>query len=260
MGKERIKFCANCNTKIIYGYGTKPAVCPNCGNQWWDKPKDEFNLFMLQNDYIESGRKPEKLSLMYEGLIRYSENLIKKNLKSKAILDIERIHEQAEDTALNFLEVYLKKENYVVNFSFGGLLARYVAGVMYNKSAQTNDQTVSLDKTVAEDMKMEENTFKFMNTSPDKEKFEKNVYSEYESLHPEELIDDLLNIINKKYSSIKNKSTSVDSILFLIAIRNFFLKYKKCSIDEFYDYYGDDLKFDIDDCLEKVRRRLKNEL
>ena len=123
MSKDREKQCANCGTTVVYGYGTKPAVCPVCGNKWWDKPTDEFNLFMLQNDYISSGRQPEKLSLMYEGLIRYSENLIKKNLKGKAVLDPERIHEQAEDTALNFLEVYLKKEDYIVEFSFGKSVA-----------------------------------------------------------------------------------------------------------------------------------------
>ena len=165
MGKDRERECANCHSTVIYGYGTKPEVCPFCGNKWWDKPKDEFNLQMLQDDYIKSGRTPEKLSLMYDGLIRYCENLIKKNLKGKTNLSVERIHEQAEDTALNFLEVYLKKPDYVVEYSFGGLLSRYVAGVMYNKREQINDKTTSLDRTIAEDMKFEDNVYSFMDTS-----------------------------------------------------------------------------------------------
>ena len=211
---------------------------------------------MLQDDYIKSGRTPEKLSLMYEGLIKYSENLIKKNLKGKANLDSERIYEQAEDTALNFLEVYLKKPDYRVEFSFGGLLSRYVAGVMYNNHEKLNDSTMSLDATVAEDMKLEDNVYRFMDTSPVKETFEIDVYTEYNRNHPEELIQDLLLIIHNKRRKIRN---NVDWLLFLVAVRTYLLRNRKCSIDEFYDYYGDDLKTEIDDCFEMIRRRLKNE-
>ena len=257
VGKDREKQCANCGTTVVYSYGTKPIVCPVCGNKWWDKPADEFNLFMLQNDYISSGRQPEKLSLMYEGLIRYSENLIKKNLKGKAVLDPERIHEQAEDTALNFLEVYLKKEDYVVEFSFGGLLRRYVNGVMYNGHEKINDSTVSLDMTIAEDMKFEDNMFRFMETSPVKEDFELDAYMEYEKAHPEELSDDLISIIKRKKDKISKTEGPVNALLFLIAVRCFLARTRKCSIDEFYDYYGDGLKLDIDDCFEIIRRRLK---
>ena len=258
MAKEREKICANCQAKITYSYGAKPQVCPHCGNKWWDKPVDEFSLFVLQDNYIRSGRAPEKLSLMYDGLIRYSENLIKRNLKGKAALDMERIHEQAEDTALNFLEVYLKKPDYVVADSFGGLLSRYVNGVMYNRKAKMNDKTTSLDRIVAEDMKIEDNVLRFMETSPDKEKFEKDAWSEYEKSHPEDLIEYLSEIIESKLRYIRKRESPVEGILFLVAIRNFFLKNKKCSIDEFYDYYGDDIKTHIDDCLEIMRRILKN--
>lgn len=256
MGKDRERECANCHSTVIYGYGTKPEVCPFCGNKWWDKPKDEFNLQMLQDDYIKSGRTPEKLSLMYDGLIRYCENLIKKNLKGRTTLSVERIHEQAEDTALNFLEVYLKKPDYVVEYSFGGLLSRYVAGVMYNKREQINDKTTSLDRTIAEDMKFEDNVYRFMDTSPVKEKFEHDVYSEYNHNHPEELIDDLMFIIHSKRHRIHDR---VDWFLFLVGIHTYLIRNRKCSIDEFYDYYGDDLKSEIDDCFEMIRRRLKNE-
>lgn len=259
MAKEKERICANCHQKVIYGYGTKPSVCPHCQNPWWDKPKDEFNLFMLQDIYLKSGKAPDKLSDMYEGLINYSENLIKKNLKGKAQLDAERIREQAEDTALNFIEVYIKNENYVVTASFGGLLARYVAGVMYNKKQKLNDSMTSLDKTIAEDMGLEENVLRFMDTSPDKEKFESDAYLEYtKKNYKEDLIDDLLIIIQNKQQSVFKTMTKVESFLFLVAIRNFLLKNKKCSIDEFYDYYGDDFKFEIDDCFELIKRRLKN--
>ena len=258
MSKDRERVCANCHATVTYGYRTKPAVCPYCGNQWWDKPRDEFLLFTLQDDYIKSNRDPKKLSLMYEGLIRYSENLIKKNLKGKTILSLERIHEQAEDTALNFLEVYLKKPDYVVESSFGGLLSRYVTGVMYNKREIINDKSISLDKTIAEDMKLEENVFRFMDTSPVKEKFEQNAYSEYESNHPEELLDELMDVIQSKASKILKHKTAVDSVLFVIGLRLFLLRNRKCSIDEFYDYYGDDLKTEIDDCLEIMKKILKN--
>ena len=258
MGKDKKRVCANCHSIITYGYGTKPAVCPVCGNKWWDKPKDEFDLFVLQDDYINSGRSPEKLSLMYNGLIRYSENLIKRNLKGKAVLDLERIKEQAEDVALNFLEIYIKKEDYVVEFSFGGLLARYVAGVMYNKREQLNDQLTSLDMMMADDMKLEDNMYKFMDMSPEKEKFERDAYNEYIGSHPEELLDDLISIIHKKKKTVEKSNSKVETFLFLVAMRNIFLKNRRCSIDEFYDYYGDDLKFDIDDCLERIRWRLKD--
>lgn len=258
MAKEKERICANCHNKVVYGYGTKPSVCPYCQNPWWDKPKDEFNLFVLQDKYIKSGRSAQKLSDMYEGLINYSENLIKKNLKGKTQIDYERIREQAEDTALNFIEVYLKKDNYIVENSFGGLLARYVAGVMYNKKQKLNDKMTSLDKTISEDMKFEDNVLRFMETSPDKEKFESDAYTEYIKNNQEELIDDLFSIIKNKQQSVFDSMSKVESFLFLIAIRNFLLKNKKCSIDEFYDYYGDDFKFEIDDCLELIKRRLKN--
>lgn len=258
MGKEREKICVNCHTKIIYGYGTKPSVCPTCGNQWWDKPADEFLLLTLQDDYIKSGRKPDKISPMYDGLIRYSENLIKKNLKTTSkFLDPERIHELAEDATLNFLQVYLKKPDYVVEDSFGGLLRRYVSGVMYSDKTKMHDQMTSLDTVIAEDMKIEDNVLRFMEMTPEKEKFELDAWDEYQKSHPD-LVEDLNEIIVHKSQVIKKQRSAVEGILFLTAMRNFFLKNKKCSIDEFYDYYGDDLKFDIDDCLDKIRRRLKN--
>lgn len=259
MAKNKERTCVNCNKVVTYSYGTKPSVCPYCGNKWWDKPKDEYDLQMLQDDYIRSGRDPNKLSLMYDGLIRYCENLIKKNLKGKKNLDPERIYEQAEDSALNFLEVYLKKPDYVVEASFGGLLSRYVAGVMYNNREKLNDSLTSLDSIIADDMKLEDNVYKFMDTSSDKDKFEKDAYSEYMQSHPEELLDDLISIIVKKKTQIEKSVNQTDRFLFLVAIRNFLLKNRRCSIDEFYDYYGDDLKFDIDDCLEKMKRRLKDE-
>lgn len=259
MGKIKERVCANCHKTITYGYGTKPSVCPYCGNKWWDKPQDEFNLQMIQKDYIDSGRSPEKLSLMYNGLIRYSENLIKKNLKGKKSLDPERIYEQAEDTALNFLEVYLKKPDYVVEFSFGGLLSRYVAGVMYNDREKLNDNHMSLDTMIADDMKFEDNVYRFMDSSPVKEKFEQDAYTEYENSHPEELVDDLIEIVNKNKRSVEKSNSRIEGFLFLVAIQDILLKNRKCSIDEFYDYYGDDLKFDIDDCMERIKRRLKDE-
>ena len=66
-----------------------------------------------------------------------------------------------------------------------------------------------------------------------------------------------MNIIVEDKNHVREDFSLEDSFLYLVGLRLFLLKNPKCSINEFYDYYGDNTKQDIENTLQRIYRGLK---
>lgn len=257
--KEKTRECRACGKPITFHRGTKPINCPHCGSPWWDLPRDEFKLFTLQKEYIDSGRDPKKLAEMYETLVFYSENIIKQNLKGKAIYEYDELYGKAEDMAITILQSYLKKPEYEIKFSFGGILKKVALGVMYNNTTKFADQALSLDQEICENLSIGDNPSRFMGDTRERAEITRDVAETYEKEHPEDVVNNIMNIVHDNLMDTNNFEGRAQGILYLVMIKNFLNKKSKTKKDEFLDYYGDKMLEYYDDTLEAVKKELRGE-
>ena len=101
-------------------------ICPECGEEYCNKPESEILLFKLQNKFIETIddfliEKNPHLIDMYFILVDYSLSLLYKYYIGK-IQSNTMAKYYAERSATIFIEKYLKDNNFRVTDSFGGLL------------------------------------------------------------------------------------------------------------------------------------------
>ena len=211
---------------------------------------------MIQEDYIDSGFDKSKLAPMYEILVFYAENIIKKAIKGKVLFSPEVLNEKAQDIALNFFEMYYKKDGYLVKLSFGGILSKIALGVLYNPRVKNNDDLLSLDFELDERRKMGDTTTKFMEDGPEKDRLNEDVYETYDRNNPEESLDPLMRIVEEDKDHIREDFSLEDSFLYLVGLRLYLLKNPRCTPDEFYDYYGDSVKTDVENTLSRLHEAL----
>lgn len=236
-----VRICTACGKTTNYGRKNKPKVCPFCQDVYWDKPKDERDLFLLQETFVANGRDNETLGLIYEKLVKYSENVIKKSLKkSGKILRKEDLIEKSESTAIKLIERYLKYPDSIVESSFGGMLRQISRGVLYSKSAKQSDQEVSLDKQLAEDFIMLDNPSYFIVDPVAKRNFEKkyelDAHDELAKATTYTISEELIKLISGMSYRIRISQSSENSIYFLIGLKNFLHKDKLVLMEQYYNY------------------------
>jgi hypothetical protein len=235
-----VRVCTACGKKTSYGRKEKPKDCPFCHDPYWDKPKDERELFILQDQFLESGRDKEILGRMYERFVVYGENIIKKYLKkSGKLLPAHVLTEKAESVAIKLVERYLKLPDSFVQYSFGGILDKIVKGVLFSSKTKKADQEISLEKNIEEDFTIMDNPAYFIKDPVYKRDFERSfeldAYDEYakKSIYTiSEEISDLLMSMNDR---IRISQKPENSIYFLLGIKNFLDKEKKVSMEQYYD-------------------------
>ena len=250
--KVRERKCQHCGKIVRYSYGETPQECPFCGSPHWSKPREEYKLFTIQDAYVAAGHDRNLLAPMYEILVFYAENIIKRAIKGKVLFSPEILNEKAQDIALGFFESYFKKENYEVHLSFGGILSKIALGVLYNPRVKHNDELLSLDFELDERRKMGDTATKFMEEGPEKDKLNQDVYEEFDDNNPLDSLEPVMKVIEEEKDHIREDFSLADSFLFLVGLRIFLVKSPKCTIDEFYDYYGDNVKQDIDNTLPRI--------
>lgn len=253
--KVRERNCQHCNQVVRYSYGETPQECPFCGSPYWNKPREEYKLFSIQDEYIDSGMNKEKLIPMYEVLVFYAENIIKKAIKGKILFSPEVLNEKAQDVALNFFEMYFKKEGYVVKTSFGGILSKISLGVLYDPKIRMADESISLDIELNEKNSLSDIAPSIV-TEEEKEKFSEDVYQAYDKNNPLQILDTIEDVIRSQVKFLKEDFSKEDAFLFLSALCLRLRKRDRNCLNEFYDYYGDTVKQDIDNTLDLVRREL----
>lgn len=256
--KIRERKCQHCGEIVRYSYGETPQECPFCGSPYWNRPREEYKLFMIQDSYIASGYDKAKLSPMYEILVFYAENIIKRAIKGKVLFAPEVLNEKAQDIALNFFESYFKKEHYVVNSSFGGILSKIALGVLYNPRVKATDELLSLDFELDERRKVGDATTRYMEDGPEKDKLNEDVYEEFDRKNPEEALVPVMHIINEEKDHIREDFSLKDSLLFLVGVKLFLMRGQgsRNVLDDFYLYYGDSVKQDIDTTLSRIHESL----
>lgn len=254
--KIRERKCQHCGEIVRYSYGETPQKCPFCGSPYWNRPREEYKLFTIQDEYIASGMDKSKLAPMYEILVFYAENIIKRAIKGKVLFSPELLNEKAQDVALQFFEMFYKREGYLVQLSFGGILSKIALGVLYNPKVKQNDDMLSLDFELDERRKIGDTTTRFMEDGPEKDRLNEDVYDVYERDNPSEVLDPIMKVVIEERDHIREDFSMEDSLLFLAALRILLLKNSRCTIDEFYNYYGDSVKQDVENTLSRIHDSL----
>lgn len=218
------KTCTNCSNIVSYQHKHKPINCPHCGDKYWSKPKDERDLFILQDNYIENGRKKEDLGKMYEKLLKYSSNIIKHKLKSKKILSEEDFYDKSNQIALIMIERYLQDEKNLIDHSFGGMMMWVANGVLFG--SRKDDQTTSLSAVLKDNKSEVLDSIYYLSGSTFNNSLNEN------DLISSNLVNEITNIIDMIYERTKKKKNS-QSLYFLIGLNHFLEPKKESFIREF---------------------------
>lgn len=258
---DYIRKCTACGKVVTYGRKSKPKTCPYCHDIYWDKPKDERDLFILQDKYIELGRSNEVLGKMYLKIVKYSENIIKKDLKrSGKILQRDDLADKAESVAIKLIERYLKSPDSTVQSSFGAMLIRISKGILYSNSAKKADQEASLDMKIDENLSIMNNPSYFISDPVAKEKFEDtyelDAYDELIKESDYEVSKEMIDLIMKMCEKIRTYQNEYNSIYFLIGIKNFLDHSGKIQMNNFYDICSNQTRTNIENGKMVIRQYL----
>jgi hypothetical protein len=248
---------ATCCKKIVeYPHGKKPELCPYCKSKYWDKPEDERNLFLLQEVYLENGRKKEDLGKLYHLVYVYAKNLIKNNIKNKKIFSEEEMEDKAEDTTTIFFEKYLKNNDFKIDSSFGGFIGMILKGVLYSKKLRKIDSEISLEGKLDEDFSLEESLFLVLENFEEKEKMGDDQYSSLFNFESEQLATSLYEIIYFIYNKIKKYYPITISFLFLLGFDIYLKVNDQEYLEEFFLYFDKDLRHLINSAKMVLRNYL----
>ncbi len=256
--KKFKKITSCCSKEVTYKRGTKPDVCPYCGDKYWDKPKDERDLFILQNKYFSNGKKEEDLGKMYQKILDYSSNIILGFIKNRVIYSQDKLNDKAESIATILLEKYLTDPNFKIENSFGGLMKQIAKGVLFNKKVRNEDRVQSLDFKGSDDesMSITENPNYFITDPTLKEDENKDLFNDFNKITAKYLINEIEDIIRMIYKRLNENEEPREKVLFLIGLKNFFKNTKKNNLSEFYSYFGNTIRSNI----EKTKLIVRNYL
>ena len=130
-----------CGVMQTWLYGEKPLMCPSCGAPYWDKPKHEYHLFLLQDEYFKT-KSPDTLLELFKVLLVYARTIVADLLRSSRVnLPNADFDEKCRELAYRVFEFPLQERR--INLSFGALLKKIAPGVLFKDIG--HDQTVSLN-------------------------------------------------------------------------------------------------------------------
>lgn len=255
------RVCTACGKVSYYGRKDKPKVCPFCYDVYWDKPKDERDLFLLQNEYLLSNYDSKILGKMYEKFVAYSENIVKKSLKgSGKLLSREDLTEKSESIAIKLVERYLKTPGSIVENSFGGMLKLISRGVLYAEKVKRVDKETSLEKQIDEDFVMLDNPAYFIKDPVAKRdfetKYELDAHDELAQQTACAISQELMQLINGMTNRIRNSQDSDNSFYFLIGLKNFLDPKKVVEMDQYYDFCKNQDRVNIENAKLIIRKYL----
>lgn len=243
--KKYTKKCGLCLKPITWIHGNKPDICPECNAIYWDKPVDECYLFNLQEKYKQT-KDQKYLGQMYERLIIYGSKIARKMLGS-AKLDQEKFEDRVQDAVTYFISYYLKREDYYITMSFGYQIIKALQQQLYKKKQQDIDKhEISYDAPVKGG---EEKTFKdkISEDFDDGNKYDNDILNQSNKNF---ILEEISEFIEKVYNSIAENRGIDQAILSMILLHNYILKQKDQYFEEFYKYYGYNLKESFE--LEKL--------
>jgi hypothetical protein len=245
--EDKIKkiICSNCKTVTEYRHKSKPKECQSCGDVYWDKPRDEYNLFHLQDEYLKT-RDTEILGKMYLILKLYAKKIIVGMVKNKYFFKVDQLDMKAHDSANKVVYYYLTKPEFRIDSSFGGYLRWPIRNVLYSdKIEEGND---SLNSMIDNENELMDYLPNLSSSLREKMNFSYDI--------EESLIEKNTYIINILSAVVEEMSIKIDknygkkySLLTLIGIKNRIKKLSDSFMDKYYCYCGIDCQKYIEDSL-----------
>lgn len=252
----REKVCSACGETVVYVFRQKPEVCPYCSSPYWSKPPDECRLFLLQEKWHEN-HSEEILGKMYTELVQYSKNMIKSKIKNKYRMSIEELDEKASDSANELIKKYLVDPEYVILYSFGGLLRWLVNGVLYgNAREEQHDSLNAINETTGKDL---ESQIEYTGIEPSLDT----------PMNPAEILEtskgegmlQVYQLVERIFNKIKSEEETLNiPLLFLIG---FVLRLKKSHelfMETYFAYAGSIVQKDVKNAELLLHRYLKEVL
>lgn len=263
MDKSKLlsKTCKGCKKEIFYQRRKTPKICPLCGDKYWNKPRDERDLFLLQDEYVESGRDPKILGKIYEKVVLYSENIIKKELnRTGRIISKDSLDDKAQDMAIILIERFLKNPDSIVEHSFGGMLIRISKGVLYSVKTRREDSEFSLEAELEEGFEVKDNVEFFIDDPIAKndfqDKYSTDAYDEFLKKNVSSLTSEISDLVEGISDRIRTSQGYHKSIYFLIGLKHFLHPSQTVLMEEYYNYCSVQDRRNIENAKLLLRRYL----
>lgn len=246
------KECFSCRTVSSYKAKQRPENCPHCGILFWDKPSDEYKLFVLQKQFFESGRDNRVMTAMFLGIKEYAANMIKGRAKRTKVFTKTYIDEKSADAATIIVEQFLKNPNYQINVSFGGCLNRVLNGVMYK--GQTFDKYLSLNQPMFSGSHELQDNLARIGLAHHEEKF---LYFSTPQLSETSCSSEVFELVEKISASLKMVQNTNASLGYLLVLKHKLSKKRVGFIEAFYKSFGYDHRENFEKAEIVIRRFLK---
>lgn len=244
--KQHTRACGLCRKNVQWPHGSKPTICPHCDAIKWDKPRDECYLFNVQEQYRQT-KDQKYLGQIYERCMIYGTRVANKALSGMVNMDSEVLQDKVQDAVTTFISYYLRRDDYHITESFGYQILKAVQQQLYRKKQQDVDKNeMSYDAPFSEG---EDKTFKDK-ISEDHDDGNKYDNENLEKMNKVFIIEELSNFIDKVYMAIAENRGIDHAILSMVLLHHYLQKKKDLYFDNFYTYFGYDLKESFE--LEKL--------
>ena len=158
---EKIKHCWKCGCEVSYQEYKNIdyiPVCPKCGVQYPEKPKDEALLSIYQDDYLKD-RSDENLNRLFNLMSKVTLNVICHKLKCTSS------HEESDDVwdkvqwvLEKIIKYYKEKPDFKIEVSFVKYISQVALYPLYNeKEQEKKKKEVSIFASKFNDLKNKNN-------------------------------------------------------------------------------------------------------
>lgn len=138
--------CYHCNKKIKILKENRTLYCPECGGKYYDKPKLEPKLFLLQDKFVEKNRDKTILNEIMTVLYPIVTNLAYKKVSKKGQFCEDYVMEIVQQTMF-YMARHYNKPSFVVCGSFTGYVSKVMLHPLYNNKKQKRESLeTSLDQ------------------------------------------------------------------------------------------------------------------
>lgn len=231
-----VRRCPLCKKDISFIGKAVPIRCPTCGGGYIFKPRDERRLFILQDQYYESGGDQAILGEMYLEMKRYSANMIKNQAKVKRSFSKTYIEDVSNDAAIRLIERYLKCPGSRIDFSFGAMLSKKLGSIMNDDKQKKLDQSLSLEQPFFENGSKLADNLARMKLGPVEQMYSRSPRDLEEA---ERTRSDFSKGLDAIYLRIRHDQGYKSAMLFLCGVRlSLFARRPVQAIDRFYETFG----------------------
>lgn len=278
--------CPSCKQEVVYGRGSKPDRCPHCDSLYWEKPDVEYQLFILQDEFllnreklmfeweVKNKRKTPTIGdegfydfikeinnqadtqalLKFQAILKlYCKKMLNKMLYGKFYFTKIFLEEKASDATNNIIFYYLSKPNFRIDNSFAGYAIWQLKGVLYcDKEEEQNKSFDQYVETNLDGFELElRNSEEFRLKSVDD--FEKKFLDKNDII-----IDNIIRRIRNICTELKKNFDYKTTVLVLNGISHRMSNLGSAFINNYNDWIGIENTKKVNDALYIIYQALKN--